>query len=340
MKILNAIHAQGIGGVDQVFRNYTEVLTKNGHDVALLISKNGHENYQAKKVFKLTNSSQVTDFLKLILILWKFRPDVVICHSNRLMKWARIWRFFSRAKSVAVNHGISFKSSLNCDFVININQQISDLVVSAGFDSAKSFVLPNVIKVSQSFIEKKVGNPVVIGMYGRIEPRKGFDILLKAAAILRDQGFDFILKIGGFEVPGSYNWQSLNNLAKELKIDQKCNFVGTVIDKEKFFSDVDIFCVPSREEPFGLVILEGFLFSTLVVSSNTDGGKLLIKDSENGLIFNNEDPQDLARKIVSIINDLKKYQDITKSAFLGLEKDFSFASLQQKIEEILKKICA
>ena len=51
--------------------------------------------------------------------------------------------------------------------------------------------------------------------------------------------------------------------------------------------DVDIFCVPSREEPFGLVILEGFLYSTLVISSDTDGGKFLIKDGEDGLLFKN-----------------------------------------------------
>jgi hypothetical protein len=50
MKILNAIHAQIIGGIDQVFRNCTEFLTNNGHDVELPISKNGRKNYQLKKV--------------------------------------------------------------------------------------------------------------------------------------------------------------------------------------------------------------------------------------------------------------------------------------------------
>ena len=97
MRILNAIHAQGIGGVDQVFRNYTEVLTQNlsrdGHEVALLISKNGKENYQAKKVFKLRNFSQVFDFLHLLWIAICFRPDVIICHSNRVMKWMRFLNY-------------------------------------------------------------------------------------------------------------------------------------------------------------------------------------------------------------------------------------------------------
>jgi hypothetical protein len=119
MKILNAIHAQSIGGVDQVFRNYTEVLTQNGHEVALLISANGNENYAAKEIFKLKNFSQVSDCFHLFWILLIFRPDVVLCHSNRLMKWMRILKFFSPTKSVAVNHGISFKSSLTSSASIN-----------------------------------------------------------------------------------------------------------------------------------------------------------------------------------------------------------------------------
>ncbi len=338
MKILNAIHAQGIGGVDQVFRNYAEVLTQSDHEVALLISNNGHENYQAKKIFCLKNSSQVFDFLHLLLIAFRFKPDLIICHSNRVMKWMRILRFFSSAKSVAVNHGITFKNSLHCDFVISINQQIADLVVAAGFDEARSFVLPNVIKVDQKFCEKKLKSPAVIGIYGRLEPRKGFDILLKACGILQKNGRDFRLKIGGFEVPGSYGWHNIKELAQEQNISEKCELVGTVLDKKKFFEDVDIFCVPSREEPFGLVILEGFLFSTLVISSDSDGGKLLIKSEENGLVFANENTEDLAAKIIKILDNPEIYSKLTKQAFLRLEKEFSFDFLNEEFARILEKI--
>lgn len=342
MRILNAIHAQGIGGVDQVFRNYTEVLTQNlsrgGHEVALLISKNGNENYQAKKIFKLRNFSQVFDFLHLLWIAICFRPDVIICHSNRVMKWMR----FLPIKSVGVNHGISFKNSLHCDFVISINQQIADLVVAAGFDKTKSFALPNVIKIDQKFREKKLKSPVVIGIYGRLEPRKGFDVLLKACEILQKNAEkkygDFRVKIGGFEVPGTYGWHNIKDLAKESDISEKCELVGTVLDKKKFFEDVDIFCVPSREEPFGLVILEGFLFSTLVISSETDGGRFLIKDEENGLLFANEDPKDLAAKIIKILDNPEIYPNLTKQAFLRLEKDFSFDFLSKELVRILEII--
>lgn len=338
MKILNAIHAQSIGGVDQVFRNYTEILTTNGHEVALLISANGNENYGTRKIFKMQNSSQIFDCFHLFFILLKFRPDVMLCHSNRLMKWMRILKFFSSVKSVAVNHGISFKNSLHCDYVISINQQIADLVSAAGFDKIKSLVLPNAIKVDQKYRKKVLKNPPKIGIYGRLEPRKGFDILIKAGEILAKNGRDFCFKIGGFEVPGSYGWYAIKDSAKNHGIFEKCEFVGTVLDKKKFFEDVDIFCVPSREEPFGLVILEGFLFSTLVISSNSDGGKFLIEHEKNGLLFSNGDHADLAKKIESILDNSEIYPTLTDQAYLRLEKEFSFDFLSQEMKKILKKI--
>ncbi len=338
MKILNAIHAQNIGGVDQVFRDYYEVLSAQGHEVALLISNNGRDDYSAKKIFKLRNLSQVFDFLHLLWIVNSFKPDLILCHSNRIMKWMRILKFFSRTESVAINHGISFKNSLHCQFVVSINQQISDLVVAAGFDQAKSFVVSNVIKVDQKYHKKTLKKIPTIGIYGRIEPRKGFDILIKAAEILAKNGRDFRLKIGGFQAHRGYGWPDINDCAREHNIFEKCQMVGTVLDKKKFFEDVDIFCVPSREEPFGLVILEGFLFSTLVISSNTDGGKLLIKNGEDGLLFENSNAVDLARKIEEILENPEIYQVLTSKAFTKLEKEFSFDSLARQMRDVLEKI--
>lgn len=343
MKILNAIHAQSIGGVDQVFRNYTEAFIKNGHEVALLISANGNENYGifgVKKIFKLKNFSQVFDFLNLFWILISFKPDVVFCHSNRLMKWMRILKFFTFSKSVAVNHGISFRNSLHCDYIISINQQITDLVVKTGFCKKKLFTLPNVIKVDQNYSAKSIKNPVVIGIYGRIEMRKGFDILIKAGEILAQKNINFHFKIGGFEVEKSYGWKEIKDLAKACGIFDKCEFIGVVSDKKNFFKDVDIFCVPSREEPFGLVILESFLYSTLVISSNSDGGKFLIGDSAKpcGLLFENENFSDLAQKIIDACSDLSTYKQLTNNAFLRLEKEFSFVFLEQEIEKILNRL--
>ncbi|MDX2082920.1 MAG: glycosyltransferase family 4 protein [Rickettsiales bacterium] len=341
MRIINAIHAQSIGGVDQVFRDYSEILVKQGHEVALLISDNGRDNYKisgVKKIFKLKNNAQIFDFLNLFKIIIFYQPKIIFCHSARIMAWARFLKFITKTKFIAVNHGITFKKSLFCNYIISINQEITKMVIDCGFDKNKSFTLKNAIKVDQKFQKKILKNPPIIGIYGRIEPRKGFDILIKAGALLKKQAVDFRLKIGGFEVEGSYNFESLKTLAKAENILENCQFVGTVLDKKNFFEDVDIFCIPSREEPFGIVILEAFLHSTLVISSDTDGGKTLIGKNENGVIFTKENFTELAEKICHILNNFSHYENLPKKAFLNLEKEFSFDCLEKGMFEILQKI--
>lgn len=348
MKILNAIHAQGIGGVEQVFCDYQTALELAGHEVYLLISKNSNQEYQkkyqAKKLFKLKGYSQISDFLNLIWIIFLCKPDIMICHSRRLMKWCKILKIifpknFFKLKTVAVNHGITFDSSLNCDFIININQEINDLVIASNFDLNKSFVVNNAIKITQKYCQKNFNfNMPVIGIYGRIEERKGFDILLNAITIIIKNYPNLRLKIGGFEVNNNYNLQTIKDLAQKLNLLNNCQFVGVVIDKENFFKDVDILIVPSREEPFGLVILEGFANSTLVISSNTEGGKLLINDQENGLLFNNQNSEDLANKILWILQNPNNYLKLTKQAFFRLENDFSLSTLTKNLHQTLVKI--
>ena len=100
MKILNAIHAQNVGGVEQVFFDYSEALIKNGHEVALLLSAKNcsqqdgrYDLLKPSRIFRLKNLTPAFDLVHLCLILWSFKPDIMICHSRRLMKWAKILKF-------------------------------------------------------------------------------------------------------------------------------------------------------------------------------------------------------------------------------------------------------
>lgn len=331
-------HAQQVGGVNQVFIDYAEILARK-HELALVVSANANDSFKIKnvqKIFKLKNKSQFFDVLQVIYILWKFKPDVILCHSNRNMKWMRILKFFTKAKSIGINHGGTFRNALFCDYAISVNEQIAQCLRNAGFN--KGFVVQNAIKITEKYQEKILKKPIIIASYGRIEYDKGFDILIKACGILQKNNIDFRLKIGGFEVPQSNEIIAINDLAKLQKIYSKYKFVGLVKDKKEFFKDVDIFVVPSRHEAFGMVILEAFLHSTLVISSNTDGGRFLIKDGENGLLFNSGDCEDLARLLQKLLQDGKDYGRMTKNAFSKIESEFSCANLEKSLDEILQKI--
>lgn len=342
MRILNIIHAQFIGGVDQVFRDYNQVFLDHDNELAIVISDNGYDNYilpGLKKIYKLKNITPALDIIHLLSIIYSFKPDVIVCHSLRTLRWMKFLKPLISAKTVAINHGITFQKSLNCDYVFSINQTIADLVITAGKAPNCSIFIPNMIKIDQDFVIKKFHNPVVIGMFGRIEYRKGFDILIKAAAILRKDNINFKLQLVGFSVSNSsYNENSLKQLVQENNLEDIVEFVGTVKNKKQFFDSIDILCVPSREEPFGLVIIESFFYSTPVISSNSDGSKMLIKDGEDGLIFATQDCQDLAEKIKLLIKNQELALSISKAAFIKVKNQYSLGAVGDKLQLELEKI--
>lgn len=343
MKILNIIHAQSIGGVAQVFRDYNAALLNNGNELAIAISDNGADDYSLpglKKTYRLKNISPALDIIHLLAIIYSFKPDIIICHSLRTMRWMKILRPIIPAKTIAINHGITFQKSLNCEYVFSINQEIADLVVKSGKEKEKSIFIPNMIKIDGDFIEKQFHNPPVVAMFGRIEPRKGFDTMIKAAGILKTKNIDFQLKVGGFSV-NDYNEDSLHKLVKENNIDDIYQFIGVVKDKKQFFADIDILCVPSREEPFGLVIIESFMYSTPVISSNSDGARMLIEDQRDGLLFNIDNEKELAEKIEFLIKNHQYAVNLSKNAFKKVKEQYSLEKigkiLQIELEKIVQK---
>ena len=88
----------------------------------------------------------------------------------------------------------------------------------------------------------------VIGALGRFVPEKGFNYLIEAISILRDRKYRVKLLIGG---AGPLEIQ-LKKLAHGLNIGKNIEFIGWINDKESFFKTVDIFCIPSVFETFGI----------------------------------------------------------------------------------------
>jgi glycosyltransferase involved in cell wall biosynthesis len=115
-------------------------------------------------------------------------------------------------------------------------------------------------------------------------------------------------------------------------------FVGRVIDKKKFYNEIDILVVPSRHESFGMVILEGFKYSKPVVSSNTDGAKILIRDNENGLIFDVENPKMLAEKIKLLADKHSFAQKLAKAGFKDAKNKYSMEAVGKRINDLLKSL--
>jgi glycosyltransferase involved in cell wall biosynthesis/GT2 family glycosyltransferase len=163
---------------------------------------------------------------------------------------------------------------------------------------------------------------------GRMERRKGVDLLLRAAEkIIADHAHvDFIL--AGKDTPntetgGTYREAFVREHAKHPALLERVRFTGAVSDAELYqlYADADIFCLPSRYESFGLVLLEAMMFGKPVVGCNTGGMREIVEVGGNGLLAEPDDAVSLEQCLRRLIdNDDERRRFGERSRALFVEK--------------------
>ncbi len=185
------------------------------------------------------------------------------------------------------------------------------VVIPPGVDTSHFYPIPE--DEAKEFIGMPEDKRMILYV-GRIEPLKGVDTLIEAAAILRQRGVlvegcECLAIIGGEsgEPPEkiSEEMARLKGIARKLGTDDMVTFLGPQ-DQDNlqyYYSASDIVVVPSHYELFGLVALEAMACGRTVVASETGGLAFLIHDGENGFHVPAADPNALADKLELIIKD-------------------------------------
>ncbi|MCH1940217.1 glycosyltransferase family 4 protein [Holdemania massiliensis] len=127
--------------------------------------------------------------------------------------------------------------------------------------------------------------------------RKGYDILIDAVNKL---DIPIVLNIIG----GIPSEQLLNRISVKKKGNIHFFQYMDKVDLDRYFRSADLFVLPSREEIWGLVINEAASYNIPVITSdNCIAGKEFCLKNNIGLIFKNEDIQDLVDKIMIMYHD-------------------------------------
>jgi glycosyltransferase involved in cell wall biosynthesis len=156
-------------------------------------------------------------------------------------------------------------------------------------------------------LRKSVGSPrLLVGVVGRIKfVRKGQEVLVMAAALLRDRFPDVRYMIVGTVAPGNEDHlDRLRELIRANGLEDQFFFTGDVNDVRNIYAALDITVVPSiQAEPFGLVVMESMALGTPVVGSRCGGIAEQVVDGETGLLFEPGDEQALAGALACLLED-------------------------------------
>ena len=156
--------------------------------------------------------------------------------------------------------------------------------------------LPNASQVAESRPAKPIA---AIGALSNFGGKKGTDILIRAFAELRARGYDVRLVLGG----NGFEFKKCQALADELGISNKVDWLGWQWDTRAFFQQIDLFCLPSRKEPFGIVVTEAMQAGLPVVATDTSGPRDVVLPGKTGWIVPVGDVAALTAALVEAVEN-------------------------------------
>lgn len=149
------------------------------------------------------------------------------------------------------------------------------------------------------------GGEPVVGIVGRLQPWKGQHVFLRAAAHVaaRHPETRFVVvgdAIGGFSA--SYPAE-LRSLASTLGIADRVVFAGHRADVAAVLSGFDVFVHASRDEPFGIVVVEALAAGVPVVATSGGGVDEIVGHGDTGLLVGHGNHEEMAAAVERYLAD-------------------------------------
>ena len=283
-------------------------------------------------------------------IIRKIKPDVVHTRLSSAAAIAGFWGRFLGVPTIAMLDWVAKKKYYkNADYFTACSHWVKDEMVTCGLDSKKIEVVYNSIDVkkyepNQSIRQEfraKCGlspNNRVFVAAGRFCREKGFDVLLKAfAAAGRGDPSLRLLLAGDGQERDLYE-----RLISDLEIRDRVTLSkGYEADIRPWLWGADCFVLPSREEPFGIIVLEAMASDLPVIATDKGGPREFIEDGKNGFLIPAGDVQRMAATMIGVMGmDEKSKIEVSACARERLSYFSKEVSAQRQIElyeKILQK---
>jgi glycosyltransferase involved in cell wall biosynthesis len=149
----------------------------------------------------------------------------------------------------------------------------------------------------------------VIGLVGRIDPAKGQDVFIKAAAGLLKGGewsageapsgqkLKFVI-VGAETVGSERNYlEDLREMVRQFRLDEHVVFAGFKENIPEVMGAFDLFVMPSHQEAFGLVAIEAMAMECPIIISSGGSADEIVGEQEFGLTVRPNDAFDLQRQL-------------------------------------------
>ncbi|HEX5996408.1 MAG TPA: glycosyltransferase [Jiangellales bacterium] len=283
MKVLHVITGLGVGGAELQLRSLlrhtrhdADVITLyNPGPVATMIESDG----VPVRNLGMTRNTELSALARLYRLIRARRYDVVHAHLYRSQIYGRLAARLARTPVVlTTEHSIGethlerrrmttgvralYLTTDRCSHAtIAVSDTVRDRLVKWGVPARKISVIPNGLELDRVAFDPDARVRIrqelsiaqdsqVIGVLGRLDPNKRFDLVIEAAGPLLTDGRRLLI------VGDGDDRERLEKVAARCGVTDRVVFAGMRHDVAAMLSAMDLFIASSEQETFGLSVLE------------------------------------------------------------------------------------
>ncbi len=177
-----------------------------------------------------------------------------------------------------------------------------------------------------------------LGMIALLRPRKGLEPLLEAAALMKQQGQNFKLRIIGRFETSEYE-QQIHALVSQLNISELIEWRGFRSPIQPELDELDLLIFPSvLAEGMPMVVLEAMSAGVPVVASRVAGVTDIVLNNEQGLLVEPQQPEQLARAVTRVLGDHELWRTLRENGLTHHAAKYSDTMMARQTAALYRKV--
>jgi glycosyltransferase involved in cell wall biosynthesis len=352
--ILHSIDTSGPGGAETVFlalatrldplyfRSYA-VIKAEGWVADQLRAAGIEPNFAPMR-----GSFNLRYLFQLIRLVRRYRIDLIQSHLFGSNVYCSLAGLLCRVPVVSVFHGavdvnpqsrllgLKFRIlNVGSRRTVFVSDSLKNAILKTGMVAAhKSSVIFNGVdtdllrRAPDTSIRSQLGlneSDLVIGSIGNIRRPKGYDVLLQAAALLREKSPRYKFVIAGDTTGRLYD--ELLKLRSQLGLENTVHFIGFQSDVARVLNNFDLFLLSSTSEGFSIATIEAMSCSLPVVATRSGGPEEIVTHEQDGLLVNAGSANAIAAAIERLAVDPVLRERLAKNARATVLSRFSLEAM-------------
>jgi glycosyltransferase involved in cell wall biosynthesis len=278
--------------------------------------------------------------LGAIISLAKKKPFIISPHGGISINWD----YRDKIPKMISDKTIGYLRKFITPHYIAVTRMEIPLIKDLGVDDDHVHFIPHGVNldifkpVDSSNLKKALGieGSKIILYVGRIAKGKGVDILVKILADLRREKMDVKLVIVGNDAGYLPIVKSLIN---NLHLNEHVFLIGFVnkLDLAKYYSMADLVIYPSRQEIFGLVLVEAMACGKPVIGSDIMGPSEIIVNGKTGYTSDFRDLKKLSEITLHLLEDNTKLIQMGKNGLNRVKEHYTWEKAAKSHFNLYKK---